>query len=116
MTELPIEIDVASVKQLLTGASESDEAGFVLLDVREPDEHEFAAIQGSQLFPMSQLQERVGELEPLKTKHIVVHCHHGGRSLRVTEFLRNQGFANVQNMTGGIEVWSTEIDPQVPRY
>jgi rhodanese-related sulfurtransferase len=116
MTELPIEIDVASVKQLLSDASAPDDTAVVLLDVREPDEHEFASIQGSRLFPMSQLQERIGELEPLKERHIVVHCHHGGRSLRVTEFLRSQGFSNVQNMTGGIDVWSTEIDAQVPRY
>ncbi|MEZ6116128.1 MAG: rhodanese-like domain-containing protein [Pirellulaceae bacterium] len=47
---------------------------------------------------------------------IVVHCHHGGRSLRVTEWLLAQGFPNVQNMTGGIDAWSEQIDPTVPKY
>jgi rhodanese-related sulfurtransferase len=46
----------------------------------------------------------------------VVHCHHGGRSLRVAHWLREQGFANAQSMAGGIDRWSQEIDPSVPRY
>jgi rhodanese-related sulfurtransferase len=45
-----------------------------------------------------------------------VHCHHGGRSLRVTQFLRQRGFAQAQNMAGGIDAWSLRIDPTVPRY
>jgi rhodanese-related sulfurtransferase len=89
---------------------------FLLLDCREKDEFETARIDGSVLIPMSELQGRVAELESQREEHIVVHCHHGGRSLRVTHWLRNQGFAKVQNMAGGIDQWSQEIDPDVPRY
>tara|TARA_R110002111_G_scaffold34724_1_gene68671 strand:- start:77 stop:412 length:336 start_codon:yes stop_codon:yes gene_type:complete len=111
MTELPVEIDVTAVKQLQT-----DDADFVLIDVREQDEYDFASIKGSQLLPMSQLKDRIDELEPHREKLIVVHCHHGGRSLNVTQFLRQQGFAMVQNMTGGIDAWSESIDSSVPKY
>jgi rhodanese-related sulfurtransferase len=51
-----------------------------------------------------------------RDRRIVVHCHHGGRSLRVANWLRGQGFEQAQSMAGGIDAWSTEIDPAVPRY
>lgn len=109
--DLPIDIDVQTVKQLL-GQPDS----FLLLDCREPAEYETARIEGSQLIPMRDIPQRVKELEPYRQGRIVVHCHHGGRSLRVTNWLRQQGFTNVQNMAGGIDAWSQEIDPAVPRY
>ena len=68
------------------------------------------------LLPMSEITERVAELEPYRNSEIIVHCHHGGRSLRVTNWLRQQGFAMVTNMAGGIDQWSQSIDPAVPRY
>jgi rhodanese-related sulfurtransferase len=108
---LPAEIDVKSVKQLL----DQGEA-FTLLDVREPDEIATAAIEGTLRIPMQQIPTRLSELEPLKNQRIVVHCHHGGRSARVQAWLQQQGFTQVQNMTGGIDAWSLEVDPSVPRY
>jgi rhodanese-related sulfurtransferase len=107
----PIEIDVAAVQQL-----RAQSEPFTLLDCREPSEHQTARIEGSTLIPMRDIPGRLGELEPLKDQRIVVHCHHGGRSMRVTQWLREQGFPNVQNMTGGIDAWSQQIDPKVPRY
>jgi adenylyltransferase/sulfurtransferase len=107
---LPIEIDVTLVKQMLD-AGES----FTLLDCREPGEHQTANIAGAKLIPMREIPGKLAELEP-RNAHIVVHCHHGGRSLRVTQWLREQGFPNVQNMSGGIDAWSQIIDPKVPRY
>ncbi|NNE01010.1 MAG: rhodanese [Pirellulaceae bacterium] len=89
---------------------------FLLLDVREKDEYETARIDGSVLIPMSELRDRVDELEQHRDRLIVVHCHHGGRSLRVTNALREMGFAKVQNLAGGIDQWSQEIDPSVARY
>ena len=89
---------------------------FLFLDCREPDEQATACIDGTTLIPMSQLASRVGELEPHRNENIVVHCHHGGRSMRVTNWLRQQGFAHVTNMLGGIDEWSQQIDPSVPRY
>jgi rhodanese-related sulfurtransferase len=108
---LPIDIDVQSVKQMRDRGEK-----FVLLDVREPHEIATASISGSMSIPMKQVTARLSELTPHKGERIVVHCHHGGRSLRVTQFLRQQGFDQVQNMAGGIDAWSLEIDQAVPRY
>ena len=88
----------------------------LLLDCREEDEYQLARIEGATLIPMSQLQARAAELEPHRQREIVVHCHHGGRSLQVTAWLRQQGFANVRSLAGGIDQWSAEIDPSVARY
>lgn len=87
-----------------------------LIDCREPAEAQAAAITGAILLPMSQWADVAGELEKLQGKHLVVHCHHGGRSLRVAQWLRANGFPTTQSMAGGIDAWSQEIDPSVPRY
>jgi rhodanese-related sulfurtransferase len=108
---LPTDIDVRSVKQMLDAGEK-----FTLLDCREPSEVAAARIAGSLTIPMREIPSRLAELEPKKAERIVVHCHHGGRSLRVTQFLRQQGFDQAQNMAGGIDAWSLEIDPAVPRY
>ena len=108
---LSLEIDVRSVKHLLDSGEE-----LVLLDCREPSEVATARIAGSTTIPMREIPARLSELEPHKTGRIVVHCHHGGRSLRVTHYLRQQGFEQAQNMAGGIDAWALEIDPKIPRY
>ncbi len=86
----------------------------VILDVREPWEREVASISLSQHIPMGDIPARVQELDP--EQHIVVYCHHGVRSLSVTDWLRKQGFEKVQSMSGGIERWALEIDSGVTRY
>lgn len=111
MTDTPIEVSVSAVKQLLDSGDK-----FLLLDCRQEDEHQFAQITGAVLIPMNELPERIAELEPYRELPIIVHCHLGGRSLRVTHWLRQNGFAQTQNMTGGITQWSAEIDPNVPTY
>ena len=108
---LPLEIDCQSVKQMLDSGED-----FLLLDCREADEHVLAAIAGATLLPMSQITERLAELEPHRQRRVVVHCHHGGRSLRVAQWLRQQGFGQAQSMSGGIDRWAMEIDSSVPRY
>jgi rhodanese-related sulfurtransferase len=108
---LPWEVDIQSVKQLLDSS-----ADFLFLDCRENDEYQTARIAGARLLPMSELTQRVGELAGEQGRRIVVHCHHGGRSLRVARWLRSQGFLQAQSMAGGIDAWSQVIDPQVPRY
>jgi len=65
---------------------------------------------------MSQLKTRAAELEPYRDHQLVIHCHHGGRSLQVANWLRKQGYANAQSMAGGIDQWSLEINPSLPRY
>lgn len=88
----PLEIDCKTVKQKLDNGEK-----FLFLDCREAHEYETAKIPGTTLIPMSELVDRVGELEPYKASAIVVHCHHGGRSMRVTNWLRQQGFAEASN-------------------
>ncbi len=86
-----------------------------LLDVREPEELRLASIPGAKHIPMGDVPMRAHqELDP--DDHIVVVCHHGVRSLNVTNWLRQQGFENVQSMRGGIDRWSREVDPSVPTY
>jgi rhodanese-related sulfurtransferase len=109
--QLPIDIDVRTVKEMVDSGQK-----FVLLDCREPGEVATARIAAAVHIPMREIRARLMELGPDKIGRIVVHCHHGGRSLRVTQFLRQQGYDHVQNMAGGIDAWSLEIDPQIPRY
>jgi rhodanese-related sulfurtransferase len=85
-----------------------------LLDVREPWERQAASIAGSQHIPMADIPSRLQELDP--DQHIVVYCHHGVRSLTVTDWLRKQGYEKVQSLSGGINQWSLWIDPTIPRY
>jgi adenylyltransferase/sulfurtransferase len=88
----------------------------LLLDVREPEEHATARIEGARLIPLSALEARVGEIAAWRTRAVVVHCHRGGRSARACRWLREQGFERVENLAGGIEAWSLTVDPEVPRY
>lgn len=94
----------------------AEAGGGLLLDCRTPEEHAIARIEGAVLIPMQQIPERLGEIESWRDKPIVVYCHHGVRSLRVVRFLRDQGFSQAQSMQGGIDAWSLEVDPSVPRY
>ncbi|MEI6357748.1 MAG: rhodanese-like domain-containing protein [Verrucomicrobiota bacterium] len=87
-----------------------------LLDVREPEEHAFCALPGSVLVPLSELQERALDIVAWKDDEIVVYCHHGVRSAHAIGFLRGLGFAKLTNLSGGIDRWSVEVDPAVPRY
>jgi len=88
---------------------------FTLLDVREPWELEKAGLEGSKNIPMGEVPSRAHqELDP--EEHIVVLCHHGVRSLSVTNWLRQQGFEKVQSMRGGIDGWARTVDPKVPLY
>ena len=111
MSTLPLEIDCRSVQAKL-----DQKADFLLLDCREKTEYDTVHIAAATLLPMSEMQARVAELEAHKNREIVVHCHHGGRSLRVTNWLRQQGFPNVKSMSGGIDEWATAIDTTLPRY
>jgi rhodanese-related sulfurtransferase len=113
---MELEILPLELKQLVADqAAHPLPAGFVLLDVREPWEYEAARIEGSTLMPMGEIPGRAfRELDP--DSHIVTVCHHGVRSLNVAVWLRNQGFENVQSLRGGIDAWSAEVDPAVPRY
>lgn len=86
-----------------------------LIDVREPWEFATARIDGSLHMPMGDVPSRAHqELDP--DERLVVVCHLGVRSLNTAVWLRNQGFEQVQSLRGGIDAWSSEVDPAVPRY
>lgn len=110
-TAAPLEIDCRTVKAKLDAGED-----FLLLDCREADEHRYVRIPQARLLPMSEIQERLGEIEDDRGREIVVHCHHGVRSLQVAVWLRQQGFAEAKSMSGGIDRWAAEIDPELPRY
>ncbi len=96
-------------------ALQDKSAEFTLLDVREPWEFELAKIAGAKLIPMGDIPSRAHqELDP--DEHIVVVCHHGVRSMSVTNWLRQQGFESAQSLRGGIDAWSREVDVKVPTY
>jgi rhodanese-related sulfurtransferase len=85
-----------------------------LLDVREGWEVDTAQVAGSIHMPMSKVPSRLAELDP--NAPMVVMCHGGMRSLQVAQYLADQGFADIYNLSGGIDAWSQEVDPSVPRY
>jgi rhodanese-related sulfurtransferase len=85
-----------------------------ILDVRNPPEYDVARIEGSKLIPLPELRDRLGEIDPAAT--IVAHCHHGARSAQAVRFLRQMGFDRAINLAGGIDEWSVNVDPSVPRY
>ncbi len=107
---MEFEISAEQVKALRKNGEQ-----FTLLDVREPWEYETARLEGAKHIPMGDIPMRAQqELDP--EEHIVVMCHHGVRSLTVTNWLRQQGFEKVQSMRGGIDGWARTVDPKVPLY
>jgi rhodanese-related sulfurtransferase len=84
-----------------------------VLDVREPSEYQISNL-GGQLIPLNDLPKRLGELDA--AREIVVHCKLGGRSAKAVEFLKQNGFARVHNLDGGINAWSERVDPKVAKY
>jgi len=103
-----LQISVEQLKERLDRGEK-----IVLLDVREPWEFKRANL-GGKLIPMGEIPNRLGELD--KSSEIIVYCHHGNRSRRVVEYLYGNGFTKVKNMVGGIEAWSSRIDPNIPKY
>ena len=84
-----------------------------LVDVREPWEAEIARLPGSTLIPLRSLPHRLSELP--KEGEVALYCHHGMRSLAAGEFLAGHGFS-VMSLAGGIDLWSRDLDPTIPRY
>ncbi len=91
----------------------------LLLDCRRDDEWGLCRIEGAVHIPLSEIERRADELEDDeggRDRPVIVYCHHGQRSLRVAAALRAMGFSSVRSMAGGIELWSVDVDPEVPRY
>jgi len=109
MSETPLEVTVEEAQCLLAGPNPP-----LLLDVREMDEYAVCRIEGSRLIPMNTVPMRLAEIP--QDVPVLVQCHHGGRSMKVTHFLRSKGYTRVSNVKGGIDAWSLKVDPLVPRY
>jgi adenylyltransferase/sulfurtransferase len=106
----PDEVTVEEMRRALSDAS----LCIRVIDVREPDEHQIARIDGVTLYPLSLLPQRFTELDP--NQQLYIHCKSGVRSMKALRFLREQGFKYVKSVKGGITAWSDEIDPGVPKY
>lgn len=105
---LPLELPPEAAQRLL----QQDSAA--VLDVREPYETSICRLPGSLLIPMSEIPARLPHLP--RDRPLLVLCHHGGRSLRVTQYLRSHGFDQAANIAGGIDLWARRIDPTLARY
>jgi len=108
--EIPLEISPGEVKSRLENGDP-----LRLIDVREPEEHAICRIEGARLIPMRLIPQHLSELDD-DGPPLIVYCHHGVRSLNVVDWLRRQGLENCQSLAGGIDLWSVEVDPAVPRY
>ena len=109
--ELPLEIDVLEVQAL-----RDDQQDFLWLDCREPREYATAHLPGTQLIPIREIPQQLAALQTQSERRVIVMCHHGNRSLMAARWLRENGIANAQSMSGGIDDWSQSVDPSVPRY
>jgi rhodanese-related sulfurtransferase len=87
---------------------------FLFVDVREKWEYETSRIEGSVLIPLREIPANLQQLAG--AREVVLFCHHGMRSLDAAAWLRSQGVEGAQSMSGGIDRWTTEVDPRVPRY
>ncbi len=102
-----------SVKEL-KAKMDADE-NIELIDVRQPNEYEFARIEGAKLIPLAEIIDRKDEID--QSKEVYIHCKSGGRSARAIQALAASGVtADMYNVVGGITAWSNEIDPTVPKY
>jgi rhodanese-related sulfurtransferase len=86
----------------------------LLVDVRQPWEYQLVHLEGAMLLPLPQLAWHLEALDP--SRPIVVYCHHGIRSFEAMALLRSVGFPDVKHLQGGIDRWSVEVDPSLPRY
>ena len=107
--DAPLEITVEEAARMLKAPGDA-----LLLDVREPDEWALVHVEGSRHLPMRQVPEHLADLP--RDRPILVLCHHGNRSGRVTQFLRANGYSLASNVAGGIEAWAETIDPSLARY
>jgi rhodanese-related sulfurtransferase len=104
-----LQISPSDVKSLLNRNED-----LLLIDVREPWETQLCSLPGAQLIPMGAIPANLQKLDV--EGNVICYCHHGVRSLDVAVWLRSQGLSGAKSMTGGIDRWSAEIDPTVPRY
>jgi rhodanese-related sulfurtransferase len=101
-----------SVKEVSERVARGDK--LLLVDVREQWEYDLCKISGATLIPLGTIPANLNAF--LDADEVICYCHHGMRSLDAASWLRQQGVESAKSMAGGIERWSVEIDPSVPRY
>ena len=111
--ETPLEIGPTEVSYLLGRPGEKT---FRIIDCREQDEWHICRLEGAQLVPMSRIDELAPKLFADLQENLIIYCHHGMRSQRVAQWLRQHGFANAQSMRGGIDAWADLVEPEMARY
>ncbi|MEP7027427.1 MAG: rhodanese-like domain-containing protein [Candidatus Eisenbacteria bacterium] len=115
----PLEISPADLAARLAAAQPAGtpEAP-VLIDVRQPEEHAYVRLEPSRLVPLPELAARLDELKSAvdPTADVILYCHHGVRSQHAAVFLRAHGFPRARSLAGGIEAWTRQVDPSLPRY
>jgi rhodanese-related sulfurtransferase len=109
--DLPVEIGVHELKLLLAAGEPLE-----LVDCREADEFAFCRIPSARSLPTSAIRDWLPGFSCPATRPLVVYCHHGIRSFHVVSALRASGLRQARSLAGGIEAWSLEVDPAVPRY
>jgi rhodanese-related sulfurtransferase len=106
---MDLEITPAELKQRLDQGDK-----LLIVDVRESWEHQICALPGARLIPMNTIPANLAELQGMG--EVILYCHHGMRSMNVAGWLREQGIESARSLAGGIDRWSTDIDPAIPRY
>ena len=104
-----MEISVTEAHQQLSSATPP-----VLIDVREIDEHAIGHVSQARLIPLAEIPNQLSNIP--QNRPVLIMCHHGGRSMRATQFLRSKGYVLATNIKGGIDAWSLEVDAEIPRY
>jgi len=88
----------------------------LIVDVREDWEREVCSLPGDVHIPMNAIPSRIAEIRPPEGGEIVIYCHAGVRSMMAAGFLEQNGVARVLSLAGGIDAWSSEVDPRMARY
>jgi len=110
--KLPLEMTPAEAKRRLDAGE-----AIALIDVREPSESQICSLPGAELIPLDTIPGRLAELDGRADDGLLLlYCHHGIRSLNAVGWLRSHGVENCQSLAGGIDRWSKQVDPTVPRY
>ena len=113
MSVQDLEISIQEAQRVIAETPPDD---YLLLDCRNRDEHAFVHIPNATLIPMDEITSREAELRAYQGRKIIVYCHMGVRSAMVTQWLRENEFPHAQSLAGGIDAWSVQVDPSLPRY
>jgi rhodanese-related sulfurtransferase len=111
--ETPLEIGPTDVSFLIGSPVKTP---FRLIDCREESEWHICRLEGAVLVPTSRITEMAPHVFTDVNEHLIIYCHHGMRSQRVAQWLRQHGFVNAQSMRGGIDAWADLVEPEMPRY